>query len=220
MDPNLAIGLGFYSLARRSLVLPGTLAARLEWVRSGQTERITWRAVAGFRSRKALPSTSATNFRSRAPETHPTPARRGVHLSAAQRDFRLAGAERLSAPDFGSRRRLTPRRELRSDGQDLSRGRLWDPPPRRFRPRAASPSNLWHSLRPAEHRLRPPTRLGPSFLPRVNATGVSSPRAPSTSERSPHRRSGLTIRDVSGSPCRGTVRRRCLFAARRSRGHR
>jgi len=145
MGPDLAIGVGSDLLAHACSFSPGTLVARLQWARSGQTERITWRAVAGLRSRKMLPSTSATNFCSRAPETHPTPARRGIHLFAAQRDFRLAGAEHLSAPDFGSRRRLTPRRELRSDRPDPFRGRLLDPPPRRFRPRAASPSNLWHS---------------------------------------------------------------------------
>jgi len=118
MGPDLAIGVGSDLLAHACSFSPGTLVARLQWARSGQTERITWRAVAGLRSRKMLPSTSATNFRSRAPETHPTPARRGIHLFAAQRDFRLAGAEHLSVPDFGSRRRLTPRRELRSDRPD------------------------------------------------------------------------------------------------------
>lgn len=146
--------------------------------------------------------------------------------SRASRRSPLRDPARLSprwcrAP-FSARLRVTtsvdaaPRASIRQAGP-LPRSSFLDPPPRRFRPRAESPSNLWHSRLRTEHRFRPPIRWDPSFLPRVNATGVTSPRAPSTLERPPRRRSDLTIRDVTRSPAEGRyVVDACLRSAARA----
>jgi hypothetical protein len=99
---------------------------------------------------------------SRAPETHPTPAAIAIHdhrparLSPRRgrtlRNVRL----RVTAPVDAA-----PRASIRRAGL-LSKS-SFDPPPRRCRPRAESPSNLWRSLWRLEIRERLSIRCARSF---------------------------------------------------------
>lgn len=119
---------------------------------------------------------------------HPNPIRfpRAGFRLRVRPGFRPAGVEHLSIPDFGSRRRLTPRRELRSDRAWTSvRGRLStrcrgviDHVQRRRR-------NLWRPLPRTDHRFRCPIRSTRYLCSTSMEPMFTNPRTPSTFERPP-----------------------------------
>jgi hypothetical protein len=215
MGPNLAIGMGSIRSLDARLFRPAPLPPAVSGpvpVNRGGSPGVLSRAFARERCfHRLLQPTSV--------HEHPKPIRlpcRRLFTAADRRGFRLDGAEHLAMPD----ERVTapvdaaPRASARRAGS-LSRSSM-DPPPRRFRPRAESPSSLWHSPWRSELRERPSNHCSRSLL---RASTRRSSRAGDCLPPSRNRHAAEATRRFVTVPltCRARGRRRCLFTARRSR---
>lgn len=160
MGPNLAIGVGSTRLldARSYCPAPLSLAvsASIPVKRSGLPGRLS-RACARERCfHRFLQPTSV--------HEHPTPIRLPRDRYSRPRTdatFASPASSTSRCPTTGHGAvDAAPRASIRRAGL-LSKS-SFDPPPRRCRPRAESPSNLWHSPRRSDCRERPSNRCARS----------------------------------------------------------